>query len=52
MRVKHLPIKKTKKISIDCKCVGKEQRNPEVCTVLNIERHVKNAVSVFFSDRQ
>jgi hypothetical protein len=52
MRVKHLLREKQREVTIDYKYVAKEQRNPKVCTVLNVERQVKNAVSLFFLDIQ
>jgi hypothetical protein len=52
MRVKHLPREKQREVPMECKRVAKEQRNPKVCTVMNVERHVKNAVSMFFLNRQ
>jgi hypothetical protein len=40
MRVKYLPREKQREIAIECKCFAKEQRNPEVCIALNVERYV------------
>jgi len=52
MRIKHLPREKQREVTIDYKYVAKEQRNPKVCTEPNLERLVKNAVSLVFLDRQ
>jgi hypothetical protein len=40
MRVKYHPSEKQRETTIECKCFAKEQRNPNVCTVLDVERYV------------